>query len=105
MALPNKVNILGVEYKIFYFDKPSEVDIYKRESFWGQIDYWTRTIRIYNNGKRPNEDIWQTIFHEVIHGIAEALSLKSIKKDENHDELDVLALAITDVIFRNGWMK
>ena len=49
MALPNKVNILGVEYKIFYFDKPSEVYIYKRESFWGQIDYWTRTIRVYKN--------------------------------------------------------
>jgi len=53
---PNKVNILGIEYSITYLDKPSDVDIYKRESLWGQIDYWTRTIRIYDNG-RPEEDI------------------------------------------------
>jgi len=105
MNLPDKVNILGVEYAITYFDSPSDVDIYKRKSLCSQIDFWTRTIRIYNDGKRPDEDIWQTIFHEVMHGIAKALCLKSMKRDENHDELDILALAITDVIFRNGWMS
>lgn len=100
---PNKVNILGVTYRIEYLDKPSEVDIFKRNSLWGQIDFWTRTIRVYDGSERPIEDVWETIFHEVIHGIAEALKLKPL--NDNHDTLDLLALALTDVLFRNDWIK
>jgi hypothetical protein len=48
--------------------------------------------------------VWQTIIHEVLHGIADALKMKLNKKDM-HDELDILALAITDVFYRNGWIK
>lgn len=98
---PDNINILGVVYKVTYVDKPSDADIYKRDSLWGQIDFWTRTIRVYDNGDRPGEDIWHTILHEVIHGIEEALNLKSLK--EAHDDVDVLSLALIDVIFRNGW--
>ena len=85
-------------------DKPSEVDIFKRESLWGQIDYWTRTIRIYDHG-RSEEDVWETIFHEAFHGIATALHLEWLKDKKNHDELDLLSLALTDVLFRNKWFK
>ena len=99
---PKKVNIIGIEYAVEYVDKPSDVDIYKRDSMWGQIDYWTRTIRVYDNG-RSEEDVFQTLLHEVLHGIAEALKLYLAKK-ENHDDLDILALALTDVLFRNGWI-
>ena len=42
---PTNVNILGVDYTIEYTDRPSDVDMYKRESLWGQVDFWTRTIR------------------------------------------------------------
>jgi hypothetical protein len=100
---PEKVNILGVEYSITYVDKPSEVDIYKHESLWGQVDFWTRTIRIYDNG-RPLEDIFQSVMHETLHAIAEELKLE-LRKNERHDELDLLALALTDVLFRNGWIQ
>ena len=102
---PDKVNILGIEYSIIYVDKPSDVDIFKRESLWGQLDAWTRTIRIYDPGNRPAEDIWQVIFHEVIHGIVELLRLKELEGKENENTVDLLALAITDILFRNGWMK
>ena len=103
--IPKTVNILGVEYKIEYCDNPAEVDLYKRQSLWGQIDYWTRTIRVYRKD-RTAEDIWQTLFHEIIHGIVAALHLKSLKADDdkNHDELDVLALGLTDVLLRNKWL-
>ena len=101
---PNAVNILGITYSIEYMDKPSEVDLYKRESLWGQIDYWTRTIRIYDNG-RSDEDIWETLIHEVLHGIASALKLQAFKDEDNHDDLELVALALTDVFFRNGWMR
>jgi hypothetical protein len=101
---PDKVNILGVEYKIIYCDKPSDVDIFKRNSLWGQLDCWTRTIRIYDSD-RPAEDIWQCIFHEVLHGISELLHLQCLGDENNHEELDLLALALADVLFRNEWMK
>lgn len=100
---PVAVNIVGMRYTIQYVDTPSEVDLYKRMSCWGQIDYWTRTIRIYDNG-RPIEDIWQTIMHEVLHGIGELLHIKMLNDNDNHDELDVLALALVDTFVRNGWV-
>lgn len=99
---PTSVNILGIKYSIEYVDKPSDVDIYKRESLWGQIDYWTRSIRIYDNG-RSIEDVFETVLHEVLHGIAESLKLKSLQ-DGGHDDLSLLALALTDVLYRNGWI-
>ncbi len=38
MKLPEKVNILGIEYTVVYVDSASDVDVHKRESLWGQID-------------------------------------------------------------------
>lgn len=105
MEKPTSVNILGKMYQITYVDKPSEVDLYKRESLWGQIDYWTRTIRIYDN-KSPIENTIHTLFHEILHAIVEELKLKKWNdKDEGHNDMDVVALALTDVLMRNGWLK
>ena len=101
---PDKVNILGIEYSITYCENPSEVDIHKRTALWGQIDYWTRTIRIYDS-ERPAEDIWQAIFHEIIHGIVELLHINALDGTEHEDDIDILALALTDILFRNEWMK
>jgi hypothetical protein len=101
---PDSVIILGITYKIEYVDKPSDVDIYKRDSMWGQIDYWTRSIRIYANGL-SEEDTFSTVMHEVLHGVANAFKLKALQDDDNHDELDLLALALTDVLYRNRWIK
>jgi hypothetical protein len=103
MILPKKVNICGIKHEITYVDKPSEVDLYKRESLWGQIDHWTRTIRVYDNGQ-PVEDVFETILHEILHGLTSALNLKEFSKEENHDELDVLALGLADTLIRNGWL-
>lgn len=104
MKAPDSVVILGKRYAIDYCEKPSDVDVFHRESLWGQIDFWTRTIRIYDGGNRQSEDLWHTIFHEVLHGIAEELKIKQLIGEANHDALDLLALAIADVLFRNGWM-
>lgn len=101
---PTSITILGKVYSVEYVDKPSDVDMFKRESLWGQIDFWTRSIRIYDNG-RNIEDVWHSIFHEVLHGIATALKLDALDDDKHHDELDLLALGLVDVIFRNEWLK
>lgn len=100
---PDSVNILGIEYKILYFDKPSEVDRNNRQSLWGQIDYWERIIRVYDNNSNEG-DVWQTLMHEILHGISDSLKLK-LNDEEMHEELDLLSLALTDVLFRNDWIK
>ena len=102
---PESVVILGKRYAITYCERPSDVDMYHRESYWGQIDYWTRTIRIYDFGDRQPEDLWHTLIHEVLHGVVEELKIEQLKGEKNHDALDILALAIVDVLFRNGWIK
>ncbi len=104
MKRPKQINIMGIPYQVSYVDNPAEVDIYKRESLWGQIDYWTKTIRIYDHG-RGEVDIWDSIIHEVLHGIAEKLHLNALNDKDNHDQLDRLALALADTLFRNRWFK
>lgn len=100
---PDKVNILGVDYSVTYCDNPSEVDMNKRKSLWGQIDYWERKIRIYENGRTP-EDILQTLLHEVIHGIDTALHMNLEEKADLEERVDLLALALADVLTRNKWI-
>lgn len=100
-AKPETVNILGVTYKIDYMANSSEVDIHKRASLWGQIDFWTRTIRIYDNG-RSDADVWQTLLHEILHGICESMH---IKLEDDEKTTDLLATGLADVFFRNGWIQ
>lgn len=100
---PTSVNVLGKVYTIEYKDNPAEVDMYKRESLWGQIDYWTRTIRIYDN-ETVDGDTIHWLLHEILHAIASELNLV-LDKAEHHDDLDVFALALSDVFIRNGWLK
>lgn len=100
---PTELNILGIKYTVEYVDSPSDVDIHGRETLFGQIDFWTRSIRVHDNG-RDIEDIWQILIHEVLHGIAEALNLK-LNDEEMHDELDSLATAIGDTLIRNNLLN
>jgi len=103
---PESVDIFGIRYTITYCDKPSDVDIFQRNSLWGQIDYWTRTIRIYDNKTTP-EDIWDTLIHEVLHGIITALKItgKIDEEKPGEDIVHLLALGLQDVMFRNGWIQ
>jgi hypothetical protein len=103
--LPKQVKILDVLYSIEYVEKPSDVDIYKRESLWGQVDYWTRTIRIYDND-RQSADVWQTVWHEVLHALCQKLDIDSSDGKLGADEkaLDLLATGINSVLLDNGWM-
>jgi len=100
---PDSVNILGKTYAIEYMDNPAEVDVFKRQSLWGQVDFWTRTIRIYDN-QTVDGDILHYLLHEMLHAIASELNLV-LDKEEYHDDLDVLALALSDTLTRNGWLK
>jgi len=98
---PASVNVLGKEYSISYVDSVIEVDMYHREALWGQIDYWTRSIRVYV-GRRCEADILDTLLHEVLHAILEDLNLD---KKVDHDSHSLIAMALADVLMRNGWVK
>lgn len=101
---PISVNILGIEHTIEYKDNPSEVDLWGRQALWGEYDTWTRSIRVYDNG-RPLTDILSTLLHEILHGISVQLHLKCFDGGEGHDELDLIAIAMSDVLVRNEWIK
>ena len=105
MFKPKSVNILGKTYSIEYCDNPANVDIHKRESLWGQIDYWSRSIRIYDNG-RIDGDIFETIIHEVLHGIVGELKIKTISEaQDEEDVIGLLAVALSDTLRRNKWLN
>lgn len=101
---PSSVIVLGAKYSIEYKDNPADVDHECRESLWGQVDYWTSSIRIYDNGRAESE-IWETLLHEVLHIIAHHLKMHRLTDADAHDDLDLLALALRDTLFRNGWIR
>ncbi len=111
--LPTSVNVGGIVYKIIYVDKASDTDAEGRQSVWGQIDYWDRIIRIYQKN-RTLQDIWHTLFHEIIHAISQQYQLNledkeiKISDSENNTEtsfVDVFSLILFDTLKRNGWLN
>lgn len=102
---PTEVNIMGIKYKISYFKDPQEVDIYNKDCYWGQICFWEREIRILDNGHRTEEDIFQTLIHEVAHGLTERLKSKCLDDDDNHAEFTAFMTALSDTLVRNDWIK
>jgi len=102
---PETLNILGIPYKIRYVDKLTDVTKNDRTTgVIGEIDYVDKIISIYDNGRSIN-DIWETIIHEVIHGIAESLYIKPLIGEENETAVDLLGLALSDFLFRNDLFK
>lgn len=103
MNLPTQIKVIDMTYAIEYVDKPSDVDIYRREALWGQIDYWTRTIRVYHNN-RSEADLWQTLWHEIIHAICEKLHISTQDGllNTNETAVDLLATAINAVLQDNS---
>ena len=103
---PEQIKIFDVVYTVEYVEKPSDVDIFQRQSLWGQVDFWTRTIRIYANN-RQESDVWQTVWHEVIHAICEKLDIDADggKLGSNEKAIDLLATGINSVLLDNGWMS
>lgn len=101
---PKKVNILGKEYSITYVKNPVNVDMQKRTSLWGQIDYWKREIRVYDNGRKIH-DVWDTIIHEILHGIDEELHLELFNNEAGEILNERLSMALADVLFRNNFIR
>lgn len=73
--LPEKVTILGLEYKV------EEVEVVDRqEALWGEIDYENLSIRIDVGLSEARKQ--QTLLHEIMHGILEELGYSELNEDE-----------------------
>jgi len=109
---PDSLNISGCPYKVTYHDNQINVDPEKRYPYFGCHDPLTRSISIYDKDL-PIEALWQEIFHEVLHAISFSNSLDildinssgDITGEQKHDQLDSLATALTDFLFRNDLIK
>ena len=104
--LPTKFELLGIPYTIAYHELPSEVDADKRASLVGQHDPWDRTIRIYYKNK-PLEDVFITLIHEILHAVDNELemSLFASMGDDEEKSINLLALALFNVLNKNGWLN
>lgn len=104
--LPTTIDIIGLPYTISYHQVPNEVDADKRTTLFGQTDSWDRTIRIYHKD-RPLEDVFITLLHEIFHVVDGELEMGLFPSmgDDEEKSINVLALALYNVLKTNDWLK
>lgn len=100
-ALPDHLVILGIPYRLVPCDDPVQADVYRRYPVFGQVDFASRTVRVYV-GDRPAQDVLRTVLHESLHAIMEQLHLPD--PDDGDDRLDCLALALVNLLQQNPWL-
>jgi len=100
---PRKLQILGFEYTIEYHASLSDVTHDGRDMAWGTCDYQTATIRIFDDGERPDAEVWHTIWHEVCHAIFSICGRTFAGKEKPDEEVvvDQVASGIVSVIRNN----
>lgn len=93
-----KIKILNHEYSLVDVDFISEID---DGVTIGDIDYVTNTIRIKSG--LPESRATQAMWHEIVHGILDALG----RREENEDEdlVDCIATGICCVLADNDFLK
>ena len=103
-AKPDKISVMGVSYDIEYVSEMLDADIDRRRELLGQIDYNTRTIRLYSkNEKKPNGDgyTFHLLIHEMIHAIALNAGFNFLMGDEGEPIVDLFATVLADTLVRN----
>lgn len=104
MKLPDKIKILDIIYDMKYMQNASEVDAEHRQALAGQIDYWTSIIRILKD-KKTDRDMWNTIWHECLHGMIEQMKI-DIPKETEEKIIQQLATGINSILYDNfNWGK
>lgn len=103
--LPESVIVLDSIYTIKYFETYIDVDPYHRQYNEGCFDPETSCIRIYA-GSRSEQDIRQTLLHEIVHAIGSKMKIELLASDdEKSDEaVDKLAIALNKLLQDNIWL-
>ena len=94
-------NILGYEYDVKYTNDRRKVSE-DGEKCSGYIDFEKHEISVL---REKNE--FATLLHEVLHAIVNLLHIDSLneEKEKKHNDLDRLAVALTDFLIRNDLLK
>jgi len=94
---PHTIRILGVTHNIEYMEgNPGDHDE------WGSYDANTRTIKV--NATHDDFERWHIIIHEVFHALEDKLKLSRLTTKMGHEELDLFAYGMTEVLFSNGFL-
>lgn len=97
---PKEIELFGIPYEIEYCESTIDVDLNKRESLLGNIDFRNKKIRIHAKDKCP-EAVWYILWHELVHGIIDTLRIKvNSSESDEEDIVDLLALGINSIILR-----
>jgi len=108
---PAEILIMGIPYEIRYVDTPEEADIDGHYKLLGQIDYMTRTIRVYDKNpekKKTDGFPFYVLMHEILHGIGDAagIDVLNTKISKNAEKtVDLLANVLSDTLIRNDMLK
>jgi hypothetical protein len=102
---PDSVNLLGKNYSIRYVEESYKVGPDSYELLWGYIDHMKREISIYDNNNL--EDIFETLLHELIHGVGNLLGVEILNGSTEESELlvNILAVSLADMLVRNDWVN
>lgn len=97
---PDSIIVLGNRYGIQY-DQPFPA---VKPTCFGYISYQSRLIFVKCAGRKL-QDVWHTLTHEILHAICHEFKIIGLKGLGNERKIDVLALALVDTCFRNGFIK
>ena len=106
MKLPSTVMVGGIPHTVSYHDKPSDVDLFQRESMWGQHDPWTKSIRVYKDDN-PYASIFKVLLHEIIHGYGVEWNMDELTShcEKAEENVDVYVRMFFDILSSNPWMS
>jgi hypothetical protein len=110
MKFPTQVVVMGKTYKVAYTETMQDTDLNKKSVLWGQVDYQTRTIRVFvgkGDRKRQPADVLETLLHEIIHAVLSDNKLiqSALKDGVEENFVDNLGCALADTLARNGLIK
>lgn len=92
-TLPKTVTICGIPYEIVMCEDHFDIDTH-----FGQIEYGESIIKINSGVKEPM--MWQTLCHEIVHGILVHLGYQDLSSDEQF--VQALAMAINQTFEVKG---
>jgi hypothetical protein len=101
MSRPTELNILGKRHKVEYKASMSDVDVEGRKALYGCYDCKSKTIRVYDDGTREDDAVYEDLLHEVIHAIITELNIERLDIKEAESAVYQLSVGLSDFLFRN----